>query len=93
MKDVIQNLPKFNDEIYNQKRLYSSLGYKPPEEFEAEVLKLKHAQRPDFSSYKLSNKRGQVTCYENMGQGCLMLGAHTNFPNDVCDSSSIVLFN
>lgn len=46
MKDVIQNLPNFIDEIYNQKRLHSSLGYKPPEEFEAEILKLKPAQRP-----------------------------------------------
>jgi transposase InsO family protein len=46
MKDVIENLPKFIDEIYNRKRLHSSLGYKPPEEFEAEVKKLKPAQRP-----------------------------------------------
>lgn len=46
MNDVIKNLPKFIDEVYNTKRLHSSLGYKTPEEFEQEVLKLKPASRP-----------------------------------------------
>src|SRR5476649_1728626 len=45
MKDVLNNLPKFIDEIYNEKRLHSSLGYMPPKEFEAEVMKLKTAKR------------------------------------------------
>lgn len=46
LKDVAKHLPKFIDEIYNEKRLHSSLGYKPPIEFEKEVLKLKPANRP-----------------------------------------------
>lgn len=46
MNDVIKHLPKFIDEVYNTKRLHSSLGYKTPEEFEQEVLKLKLAKRP-----------------------------------------------
>lgn len=46
MKDVIRNLPKFMDEIYNLKRLHSSLGYMSPEEFEKKVMKLKPAKRP-----------------------------------------------
>jgi transposase InsO family protein len=44
--DVKDNLPKFIDEVYNTKRLHSSLGYKTPLEYESEVLKLKPADRP-----------------------------------------------
>lgn len=46
MTDVIKHLPKFIDEIYNKRRLHSSLGYKSPEEFEMEMLKIKPANRP-----------------------------------------------
>ena len=44
--DVIERLPFFIEEVYNRKRLHSSIGYVPPTEFEDNVLKLKPADRP-----------------------------------------------
>ena len=34
MQDLLERLPTFLEEIYNRRRLHSSLGYVPPEEFE-----------------------------------------------------------
>ena len=46
VSDVLKSLPKFIEEVYNKKRLHSSLGYKSPQEFEAMVLKFNPANRP-----------------------------------------------
>jgi transposase InsO family protein len=35
VQDAIDRLPYFPEEVYNRKRLHSSLGYRPPEEYEA----------------------------------------------------------
>jgi putative transposase len=32
--DVVERITYFIEEVYNKKRLHSSLGYMPPEEFE-----------------------------------------------------------
>jgi putative transposase len=45
-EEVIERLPFFIEQVYNRKRLHSSIGYVPPVEFEANVLKLKLADRP-----------------------------------------------
>lgn len=45
-KDVIENLPRFIDQVYNAKRLHSSLGYKSPNRFAEEISQLKPADRP-----------------------------------------------
>jgi putative transposase len=36
LEDVYQNIQQFLEEVYNKKRLHSSIGYKPPIEFENE---------------------------------------------------------
>ncbi len=46
MSDVIEKLPKFLDEVYNFERLHSSLGYKTPDEYHQEIMRLKPAERP-----------------------------------------------
>lgn len=38
--DVAENIPHFIEEVYNTKRLHSSLGYIPPDEFEASFFNL-----------------------------------------------------
>jgi len=45
-EDVIERLPFFLEEVYNRKRLHSSIGYVPPTEFEAAVQNMKRADRP-----------------------------------------------
>ena len=49
-EDVIERLPFFLEEVYNRKRLHSSIGYVPPNEFEAAVQNMKPADRPVLQS-------------------------------------------
>ena len=42
--DVLDSIPYFIEEMYNRKRLHSSLGYMPPEEFEDKFNKNKAHQ-------------------------------------------------
>jgi len=42
MEDVQERIPYFLEDVYNQKRLHSSLGYRPPCEFEVMVMVTKN---------------------------------------------------
>lgn len=44
--NVVENLPKFIEEVYNKIRLHSSLNYLPPEEFESKFAQEVNVSRP-----------------------------------------------
>ncbi len=46
LADVQKRLPYFIEQVYNRKRLHSSLGYRPPDEFEKLVLLHQNSQPP-----------------------------------------------
>lgn len=46
MTDVLENLPKFIEDVYNAKRLHSGIGYQAPEEFEKNLLTMATDERP-----------------------------------------------
>ena len=54
LSGVLTRLPYFIEEVYNQKRLHSALGYRPPSEFEEVVLNQQTDQTPRQTLLTLS---------------------------------------
>jgi putative transposase len=48
-QDVIERLPYFIEEVYNQKRLHSAIGYVSPNEFERHLKNIKRVDRPPLN--------------------------------------------
>lgn len=50
LRDVLRHLPYFIEEVYNKKRLHSSLAYLTPQEFEARLKKMEEIGSPKLLS-------------------------------------------
>jgi len=53
-QDMVTRLPYFIEEVYNQKRLHSALGYRPPNEFEEAMLNQENNEIPHQTLLTLS---------------------------------------
>jgi transposase InsO family protein len=50
LDDVVSRIPYFIQEVYNTKRLHSSIGYVPPEEYEASIVVKEQNQKSELLS-------------------------------------------
>ena len=49
-RDALRGLGRFLDDVYNRKRIHSSLGYLTPAEFEQQWISMQRSQKPLVTS-------------------------------------------
>ena len=97
LDDVIARVPYFIQEVYNTKRLHSSIGYVPPEEYEAQ---LRHVKEPDSKSKILSTITNWVSSFRGSLHNMItisilfhkLLKITGNSVSYVCESSLFRIF-
>jgi len=67
--DAIENLPRFIGEVYNEKRVYSGIGYLTPNELEERVQKI---PQPQITA-------GLISCFDRLFLSSLPPALHTSF--------------
>ena len=71
--DVADRLPHFLEEVYNRRRLHSSLGYMPPEEFREYSCSLKpltgQSKQLPLSTYRGSLHVAGEKCHTSTAGG------------------------